>query len=92
MKPAFELYGEMLLDANRAQEAAVAFSQALLRTPKRTPSLLGLARANAKAGNTNAARLHYSTLATMPGAAPTSPAVTEAQKFLKSAATEMGRQ
>lgn len=92
MKPAFELYGEMLLEANRAQEAAVAFSQALLRTPKRTPSLLGLARANAKAGNTVAARLHYSTLATMPGAAPASPAVMEAQKFLKSAATEMGRQ
>jgi len=92
MKPAFELYGEMLLDANRAQEAAVAFSQALLRTPKRTPSLLGLARANVKAGNTAAARLHYSTLATMPGAGPASPAVLEAQKFLKTAATEMGRQ
>jgi tetratricopeptide (TPR) repeat protein len=92
MKPAFELYGEMLLDANLAQEAAAAFSQALLRTPKRTPSLLGLARANMKAGNSAAARQHYSTLATMPGAASTSPAVMEAQKFLKTAATEMGRQ
>ena len=90
MKPASELYGEMLLEANRAEEAAAAFSQALLRTPKRTPSLLGLARASVKAGNTAAARQHYSTLAGMPGAAPTSPAVVEAQKFLKTPVTETG--
>jgi tetratricopeptide (TPR) repeat protein len=90
MKPAAELYGELLLESNRAEEAAAAFAQALLRTPKRTPSLLGLARASAKAGNTAAARQHYSTLAGMPGAAPTSPAVVEAQKFLKTAVTETG--
>ena len=92
MKPASELYGEMLLEANRPDEAAAAFSQALLRTPKRTPSLLGLARATVKAGRTSAARQHYAAIAGMPGAAPTSPAVMEAQKFLKTAATEMGRQ
>jgi tetratricopeptide (TPR) repeat protein len=92
MKPAAELYGELLLESNRADDAAAAFAQALLRTPKRTPSLLGLARANAKAGHTAAARQHYSTIASMPGAAPASPAVMEAQKFLKTAATEMGRQ
>jgi tetratricopeptide (TPR) repeat protein len=45
IKPAFELYGEMLLDAGRPKEAAQAFEQALLRTPKRTPSVKGLERA-----------------------------------------------
>jgi hypothetical protein len=47
IKPAFELYGELLLDAGRAREAAQAFEQSLLRTPKRTPSVKGLERATA---------------------------------------------
>jgi tetratricopeptide (TPR) repeat protein len=91
MKPALELYGEMLLEANRFPEAAEAFSQALLRTPKRTPSLLGLARASARSGNTTAARQFYTELTTMPGAAPGSPAMQEAQKFLKAPSTDAAR-
>jgi tetratricopeptide (TPR) repeat protein len=92
MKPALELYGEMLLEANRFPEAAEAFSQALLRTPKRTPSLLGLARASARSGNMTAARQFYTEVTTMPGAAPGSPAMQEAQKFLKAPATDAARQ
>jgi tetratricopeptide (TPR) repeat protein len=92
MKPALELYGELLLDANRAQEASAAFAQSLLRTPKRTPSLLGLARASVKSNNLSAARQQYTEIATMPGAAPNSPAVQEAQKFLKAPSTEANRQ
>ena len=92
MKPASELYGDVLLEAGRPAEAAAAYAQSLLRTPKRTPSLLGLARASAKAGDVAAARQHYTELATMPGAAPTSPALQEAQKFLKAPATEAARQ
>jgi tetratricopeptide (TPR) repeat protein len=88
MKPALELYGEILLEAGRAADAAAAFQQSLLRTPKRTPSLLGLARASARTGDTTAARQHYTELAAMPGAAPGSPAVVEAQKFLKEQTTE----
>lgn len=91
MKPALEFYGELLLEAGRAQDAAVAFGQSLLRTPKRTPSLVGLARAWAKAGNTAAARRYYEELAAMPGAAPTSPAVVEAQKVLKAGTAGTGR-
>jgi tetratricopeptide (TPR) repeat protein len=83
MKPAFELYGELLLDAGRATEAQAAFEQSLLRTPKRTPSLLGLARAASAAGNTAVARQAYQELASMPGAAPGSPALVEAQRALK---------
>jgi tetratricopeptide (TPR) repeat protein len=83
IKPAFELYGELLMEAGRAKEAALAFEQALLRTPKRTPSVLGLARAAAASGDQITARSRYQEVASMPGAAPTSPAVQEAQRALK---------
>ena len=83
IKPAFELYGEMLLEAGQAKEAMAAFEQSLLRTPKRTPSVLGLARAAAAAGDQATARARYQELTTMPGASPASPAIQEAQKALK---------
>jgi hypothetical protein len=56
IKPAFELYGELLLEAGRSKEAAAAFEQSLLRTPNRTPSVKGLAAATAKARTSNMAR------------------------------------
>jgi tetratricopeptide (TPR) repeat protein len=57
IKPALECYGEGLLDAGRPAEAAAAFHQELLRTPKRTPSVEGLARATGKsAGPATAAK------------------------------------
>jgi Tfp pilus assembly protein PilF len=74
----------MLLAADRPAEAVQAFERSLQRTPKRTPSLLGLARASLKAGNATSARQIYNELATMTGAAAGSPAVQEAQRFLKS--------
>jgi len=82
MKPAFELYGELLLAANRPAEAVAAFEQALLRTPKRTPSLLGLGRAAAAAGNLQTARRAYTEIAATPGAAPSSPAMSAARAWL----------
>jgi tetratricopeptide (TPR) repeat protein len=88
MKPALEFFGELLLEANRPADAVTAFEQSLLRTPKRTPSLLGLARASAKAGNAAAARQYFAELANMPGAAANSPAALEAQKALKTPTTE----
>lgn len=45
IKPALELYGDVLLEVGRLQEAVAAYEQALLRTPNRTPSVKGLARA-----------------------------------------------
>ncbi|MFN2447036.1 MAG: tetratricopeptide repeat protein [Vicinamibacterales bacterium] len=84
IKPALELYGEMLLAAERPAEAMGVFEQSLRRTPKRTPSLLGLARAAVKAGKIATARQAYQDLASMAGARAQSPAVIEAQKFLKS--------
>ncbi len=84
IKPALELYGEILLAADRPAEAVAAFEQSLMRMPKRTLSLLGLARAALKAGQPATARQRYNELANMAGAASGSPAVQEAQRFLKS--------
>jgi tetratricopeptide (TPR) repeat protein len=56
IKPAYELYGELLAEAGRHGEAAAAFEQALLRTPNRTPSVKGLAAAQTKARTSDAAR------------------------------------
>jgi hypothetical protein len=55
MKPSLELYGDVLLAAGRAKDAAAAYEQQLLLTPRRTPSVKGLARASA-AGGTDTAR------------------------------------
>jgi tetratricopeptide (TPR) repeat protein len=85
IKPAFEFYGEMLLESGRAKEAAQAFEQALLRTPKRSPSLLGLARAAKAAGDPTTARQRYQELLSMPGAESSAPALREAQRALKAA-------
>jgi Flp pilus assembly protein TadD len=82
MKPAAELYGEILLEAGRPAEAIEAFEQALLRTPKRTPSLAGLGAAAAGAGDAARARRAYGDLASMPGAAADSPAVVAAKRWL----------
>jgi hypothetical protein len=82
MKPAFELYGELLLAANRPADAVRAFEQALLRTPQRTPSLAGLGAAAAAAGETALARRTYAELVAMPGAAADSRALTTAKRWL----------
>jgi cytochrome c-type biogenesis protein CcmH/NrfG len=47
LKPAFELYGDLLLEQGRAKEAAAQFEQALVRMPNRRASLHGLERAKA---------------------------------------------
>jgi tetratricopeptide (TPR) repeat protein len=84
IKPALELYGEILLAANRPSDAAAAFERSLLRTPKRTPSLVGLARAAVKTGDAAVARRTYTELVEMPGAERESAVVQEAQSWLSS--------
>ena len=63
LKPVHELYGEALLEANRADEAVELFATSLNRTPNRPLSLLGLARSYAALGNEDAARKQYQKLA-----------------------------
>jgi predicted Zn-dependent protease len=84
IKPALELYGEILLAANRPADAAAAFEQSLLRTPKRTPSLVGLARAAVKTGDDAVARRTYTALVETPGVERESAVVQEAQSWLSS--------
>jgi len=51
IKPAAELYAETLFGAGDPAAAVVQFQAALMRTPRRAASLLGLARAAQKTGH-----------------------------------------
>lgn len=86
IKPSHELFGEILLSANRPKEAAEQFGIALLRQPNRARSLLGAARAAAKTGDTKAALEAYSKLVRQWNQAdPNLPELREAQDYLKQA-------
>jgi hypothetical protein len=63
VKPAHELAGEVLLDLGQPAAARRHFEQALTRAPRRSLSLLGLARAAAGAGDAAAAAEAYADLA-----------------------------
>ena len=56
LKPAHELYGEVLLDLDRPAESQAQFEASLKRYPRRALSLWGRARAAALAGNAQAAQ------------------------------------
>jgi tetratricopeptide (TPR) repeat protein len=86
IKPSHELFGEILLEANRPKEAAAQFETALLRQPNRARSLLGAARAAAKSGDTKAAVEAYSRLQRQWNQADADlPELREAQDYLKQA-------
>jgi tetratricopeptide (TPR) repeat protein len=59
VKPAPELLGEVLLEAGRPRDAVEPFEQALARNRNRSASVLGLARAHAAVGDTEASRRRY---------------------------------
>ncbi len=65
VKPAHELLGEVLLERGRAAEAVREFEAALRRAPRRSRSLLGLARAATAAGQDELARGSYAELASI---------------------------
>jgi tetratricopeptide (TPR) repeat protein len=86
IKPSHELFGEILLSANRPKEAAQQFEKALLRQPNRARSLLGAARAAAGAGDTKAALEAYSKVVRQWNQADANlPERREAQDYLKQA-------
>ena len=62
-KPAHEMMGELLLELGKPAEAVPEFEAALERAPKRSRSLLGLARARTRAGDAGAGRAVYRELA-----------------------------
>ena len=84
IKPAHELFGELLLRAGKPAEAAEQFRISLLRQPNRARSLLGAARAAAKIGNRSVAEETYQKLlAQWQQADADLPELKEAREFLK---------
>jgi tetratricopeptide (TPR) repeat protein len=80
VKGADELYGELLLQVGRANDAVPWFERALERTPNRSRAVLGLARARAKAGEMAGSRAAYQQfLANWRQADPELPEVAEAR-------------
>ena len=78
-----ELEGELLLAMDRPEEALAAFRQALLRTPRRPRSLLGLARAARGSGRLDRAAAAYAQAeAIWEGAEDGWPGLAEARRFL----------
>ena len=85
IKPAHELYGEILLALDRPQQAMTWFEASLRRTPNRPLSLRGLARAAAKSGDLSTARQSYQKLLAVRGDGNTPGALQEARTFLATA-------
>ncbi|MCI0624711.1 MAG: hypothetical protein L0387_24210 [Acidobacteria bacterium] len=84
IKPAHELFGEILLGAQRPKEAAEQFATSLLRHPNRARSLLGAARAAARSGDTpGAVKLYDQFEEQWRQAGAQSPEPREAQDYLK---------
>jgi tetratricopeptide (TPR) repeat protein len=82
IKPAAELFGEILLELRRPREAKAEFERALSRWPNRSLALLGLARASAALGDRDAARRQYRhLLANWRSADPGLPELQEARSF-----------
>lgn len=84
IKPSHELFGEILLRANRPKEAAAQFATALARQPNRTRSLLGAARAAVQNNNAKEATDAYTKLTQILAPADAGSAeLREAQAYLK---------
>ncbi len=82
LKPADELYGEILLDLDRPADAATQFERALRRMPNRTLSLVGLARAAIATDDPDTAREQYQKLLNQWRGADDAAIVQEARAFL----------
>ncbi len=59
LKPARELYGVMLLEQGKSDEALVAFEATLKKEPNRLGATSGAAKAAEKSGNPVAAKLYF---------------------------------
>ncbi|WKN30003.1 hypothetical protein PZB74_13615 [Porifericola rhodea] len=84
VKPIHELYGEVLLEMNMPQEAMNAFAHSLKLMPRRSASLLGMARAAELLNDGPTAFEYYSEfLSNWKDADPNQSEVPEAEQFLK---------
>jgi hypothetical protein len=86
IKPSHELFGEILLQAKRPQEASEQFAISLRRQENRARSLLGTARAAAANGDTQSATKAYAQFAQQWQQADAQlPALREAKDYSKQA-------
>lgn len=85
VKPVHELYGEILLELDRPDDAVAMFETSLLRMPNRPRSLLGLARAQAAAGEHEKAIVAYRQVAELWWNREGLPGLDEARGFLAGA-------
>ena len=84
VKPAYELYGEILLELGRPEDAVAMFETSLLRMPNRPRSLLGLARALERTGDEAGAAEQYRKLSTIWEGRESLTGLQEARRFLLS--------
>ena len=81
--PAHELYGSMLLEANRPADAMKQFVEALKRTPGRPKAIYGLARAAENIGDKQTAMKRYAEFLTLwKNADKDRPEITQAKRFV----------
>jgi tetratricopeptide (TPR) repeat protein len=83
VKPVHELYGEILLDLERPEDAIGLFETALIRMPRRPRALLGLARARAAVGDEEGAADAYRTLTDVWAGRDSFSGLQEARQFLE---------
>ncbi len=81
VKPVHEMYGELLLDLDRHEDALAMFETSLQRMPNRPRSLLGLARAHAAVGETEQAIVAYREVAELWEGREGLPGLEEARDF-----------
>jgi tetratricopeptide (TPR) repeat protein len=83
-KPARELYGVMLLETGKPQEALIAFEATLKKEPNRLGAYLGAAAAAEKSGDKAKAEEYYRKVVAIAGDADTTRAeVADARAYLK---------
>ncbi|NKB32666.1 MAG: tetratricopeptide repeat protein [Pseudomonadales bacterium] len=82
IKPLYEMYGEVLVDLGRHEDAITQFETSLLRMPNRPRSLLGMARAQAATGHTAVAAEYYQMLVDIWRGDNNFEGVTEARSYL----------
>jgi predicted Zn-dependent protease len=85
LAPARELYGFMLLDRGKANEALVALEATIKKEPNRFNAFAGAAQACERLGDKAKAKEYYQKLASLAGNADTvRPDLAAARKFLGS--------
>ncbi|HEY7699478.1 MAG TPA: hypothetical protein VIE88_13735, partial [Vicinamibacteria bacterium] len=80
--PPYELYGYVLLESGRAEEALPVFEEMLVRMPNRALAILGAARTADKLGRREIAAKHYQALRSMWSGGEKTRRFEEAERFL----------